>query len=102
VTDHAYALEEFVVEAIANLLEDFEGIFEQVSTWANEEGVSVTRDEVVQAIGGAITKGYAQAYLLSEKPPYSQAVEFSPDRLGELWFYITPKGRKLVTELEKR
>jgi hypothetical protein len=91
-------LYEFVLEAVANDYESFECILKQVMQWATGQVLNVAREEVAEALRRAIREGDVQAFLLSPQPPYSQTVEFSPDRLDDLWFYVTPKGKRLVAQ----
>jgi hypothetical protein len=88
---------ESVLEAVVNDYESFECIVEQTSEWAKKKGLAVTRAEITRALRQRIHEKYIQPYLLSSQPPYSQKVEFQPDRIGELWFYVTPKGKEFVT-----
>jgi hypothetical protein len=93
-------LHEFVLEAVANDYESFECVAEQVIQWSTERGVSVTRRETAEALGWAICEGYAGAYQLSPQPPYCRRVVFSEERLGDLWYFVTPKGKQFVKDLE--
>jgi hypothetical protein len=64
----------------------------------NRRGESIARDAVAAALVHAIREGKAKAYLLSPQPPHSLAVEFSLDRIDELWFYVIPKGKQFVVQ----
>lgn len=98
--DHHHILLEFVLEAVANDYESFDSIVEQTTNWAKEKGLAVTRAEITRALRQRIHEKYIQPYLLSSQPPFSQKVEFNPDRIGELWFCVTPKGKKFVTSFK--
>ena len=98
--DRHRILLEFVLEAVANDYEGLECIVEQTTEWAKEKGLAVTRTEITRALRQRIHEKYIQPYLLSSQPPYSQKVEFNPELIGELWFYVTPKGKKLVTSFK--
>ena len=65
-----------------------------------ERGRSFTRAEMSEALEWAIRQGYARAYLLSAQPPYTQQVDFSPEDIGDLSFFVTPEGKQLVKYLE--
>lgn len=90
------ALYEIVLTNMADDYESFEYLLEHAQQWASEKGVSVTRDAVAASLGRAIREGDAKAYMLSSRPPHSQPVEFSLDRIDDLWFYVTPKGKRIV------
>ena len=90
------ALYEIVLINMADDYESFEYLLEHAQKWSIESGIIVTRDAVAAALGRAIREGDAKAYLLSPQPPYSQAVEFSLDRIDGLWFYVTPKGKGII------
>jgi len=83
--------------------ENFEIVFEQTERLAGLKGMNVTESEVAEALSRAIGEGYAEAYLLSPQIPHGRKVEYSPDQLHELWFYVTPRGKsaaKGIPELE--
>lgn len=92
-------LQGFVLEAVANDYESFACILETVSQWLAERDLQASRDAVAAALHRAINEGYVRAYVLSSLEPHSQAVEFSPDRLDDLWFYATPNGKRFVDQL---
>ena len=98
-SDHERVLQEFVLESLANDYESFVCVVEQVMKGEAEKELVVSRGEVARALEQTIREGYAQAYLLSAQAPYSLAVEFSSDRIDDLWFYVTPKGKQLVSQL---
>ena|ERR1700674_4643285 len=90
----------FVMEAVANDYESFACVLEMVSQWLAERDLQASRDVVAAALHRAINEGYVQAYVLWLHEPHSQVVEFSPDRLDDLWFYLTPSGKRLVDQLQ--
>jgi hypothetical protein len=93
-------LQEFILEAISNDYENFHGILEQVLNWSVDSGLVPSRSDVIEVLGRAIHDGYAQAFLLSTQAPHVQPVAFSLDRLDELWFRVSPKGKQVVADLE--
>jgi hypothetical protein len=92
-------LPEFVLRAIADDYEYFEQIIEDVTGWASEHGVDADQQAIRRALEGLIKDGYAQSYVLSNK---IEAVSYSADRLDELSFYLTPKGKELATHYQKK
>ena len=49
--------------------------------------------EVAEALRMAVDEGFLEAFVLSPNPPHSTKVEYSADRLHELWYYVTPRGK---------
>jgi hypothetical protein len=92
-------LKGFVLEAVANDYETFVCILGTVSQWLAERDLQASRDAIAAALHRAINEGYVRAYALSSHEPHSQAVEFSPDRLDDVWFYATPSGKRFVDQL---
>ncbi len=90
---------DFVLEAVSNDYESIDQILEQVVSWSNNQGLIPTHEDIVGILENTIKEGYVQAYLLSAEEPRIQVVEFSPDRLDRLWFYVTPKGKEIVAQL---
>ena len=89
-----------VLFAMANSDEDFATIVSEVTKFASEEGIAVDRQTILEKLGEVIKEGYAQALAVSpERPNIAKPTEFSPERVEDLWFYVTPKGKKLVDQL---
>jgi hypothetical protein len=96
-------LRELTLRAIADDYEDFERIVQDVTAWADDLGISVPRYQTMKALEELIERGHAQAFLLSSAPPgKAEVVNYSRARLGELWFYVTPKGLQLAKDLQKK
>jgi hypothetical protein len=93
---------EYALRAISDDYEEFEKILQDVTGWAAACGVTPDRSSTLRALEELIRDGYAQAYILSAVPPgKAEAVSYSLDRLDELWFYVTPKGKRLARQLHK-
>jgi cytosine/adenosine deaminase-related metal-dependent hydrolase len=86
-------LKTIVMSAIADDYEDFEAIYGYVRNQAAESDIEATRELTMQLLGELIRDGFAQAYVLSATPPHTQAVRYSPERINELWFYLSAKGK---------
>ena len=99
--DRNRLLLDFVLRAVADDYESFELVVEQATEWSKKRGFVPSRAEIAGALRRRILEKYIQSYLLSPHLPYSQKVEFDPGRIGELWFYLTPKGKNLVSSLVK-
>ena len=98
----AKVLSEYVLRAISDDCEEFDRIRNEVTTWAAERGIVFDHEELVHALEGLLTDGYAQAYWLEASPGNVRSANYSRDRLEALWFYVTPKGKELGQELMKR
>ncbi len=94
-------LKEYVVRAVSDDYEEFERVSADVTGWAAERGIAVDRQGILKGLEDAISEGYAQAYVLSTKPPYATPAEYSPAQAGDLWFYVTPRGKQLAYELQE-
>jgi hypothetical protein len=91
--DQAGFVRDCVVTIAADDYENFELIFEEAKCVAAIRGIVVNEAEVAEALRRAIGDGLMDAYVLSPQPPHSTKVEYDPDRLHELWFYVTPHGK---------
>ena len=88
-----------VVTAASDDYESFEIIFDQTRRLASLKGIDVTEDEVANAIERAIADELAEAYMLSSHEPHSVKTQYSRDHLHELWFYVTPRGKKTAKSI---
>ena len=84
-----------ILRTINDDYEHFNYIVKEVNSFHN---IGSTPDEIRDVLADLIAKHYAQAFNLSEKPPHGQPVPFCGDRIDELWFHVTPSGKKLVEE----
>ena len=89
-------LREMVLSSVADDYESFELIEEQVDKWATEAQIEVTADEMALHLADLIRSGLVRAFVLSPQQPHSVVAEFSPERLDELWYLVTPEGVKKV------
>jgi hypothetical protein len=95
-------LSEYVLRAIADDYENFERILQDVTGWAAERGIVADHRATQKALEGLVSDGYAQPYLLFSGPPgKAEATSYSAASLDELWFYLTPKGKQCVQQLQK-
>ena len=88
-----------ILDAVSNDYESFDLITQQVLKWAADDGRTATPGDVLDLLQVVTREGYVQAYLLSTNPPYAEPVAFSPSRLEELWFRITPEGKQHLLKL---
>jgi len=96
VTVNSAFIKDCVITDIADDYENFEHVFTETKRVCGIRGLLVTEAEVANALRELIAGGYAEAYLLSPRPPHSAKTDYAADRLTELWFYVTPKGKSLA------
>ena len=73
----------FVKDCVITIMSDdyetFDTVLVQTKKLAQARGVSVSEQEVAEALQAAIVDGFAEAYVLSSEEPYSQKVKYSVD-----------------------
>jgi len=90
---------------MASMADDYENlqiIVNEVTTKAGSRQKALSRHEIIKAIQGLISDGYAQPYVLSPHPPHATPAAFDPERVDDLYYYLTPAGKKILTEHTKR
>jgi hypothetical protein len=92
-------LRNLVVRAVSDDYEEFQMLFADVAKFAAADRVDFSVDGVADALESSIQEGLVQAYVLSAQRPNPAMVEFSRERLSELWYYATPEGKDFVTRL---
>ena len=87
----------YVLDVMADDYENFEHVVASVNRWMLEDGKSVTLAEIIEGLKEVIRAGEAKAYeLFHRKENWCIEVPFTPERVWELWYYVTPKGLELV------
>src|SRR5262245_15138074 len=84
-----------VISAISDDYEDSEITYREAKTCAESEGLTnVSEEEIADALERAIVEGYADAFepFAGLSNPNAKN-KFNRNRLGELCFYVTPKGK---------
>jgi len=95
-------VKECVLRAISDDYENLEKILEDVGVWLGERKALADDSTVIGALGALIDEGYAQTYDLSSHPlGEAKAVSYSAKMINELWFYVTPKGKKLARSFQE-
>jgi hypothetical protein len=94
--DQVSFLRDCVITVASDDYENFNLIFEQTERVALARGMSVNEDEVANALRSVIADGFVDAYVLSPHRPHSTKVEFAPEQLHDLWYYVTPLGKSQV------
>ena len=67
-------IKDCVLTSVADALESFSSIVEEVTAWAAEKQIPVVRDDVLKALQDLIDNGYVQAYICSANPPSTRAI----------------------------
>lgn len=100
--DFATHLKEYVLGAISDDYESLETLLVEIAYWAEQSGATVNIQEVVEALEGLIREGLAEAFSFPGKPPWvAQSTPYSADHVGDLWFYVTPKGKQMAIALQE-
>jgi hypothetical protein len=100
-SDQEKFLTECVITIISDDYESFEIVLEQTRRLAALKGLNFTEVEVAEALRHAISDGFAEAHLLSPHPPHSTKVAYSFEKLHELWFYVTPRGKNVAKSIQE-
>ena len=90
-------VKDYLLNSMADDYENFEMLFSETLRQAKQQGQVLNRAETLEAIEQLISQGLAQAYILSPTPPFATPVEFRRSDVEQLWFYITPTGKRFVT-----
>ena len=93
-------LKNLVLRAVADDYESLEKISEDIYLWASERSLKVGPRGILNALKDLIGEDYVRSYFLSAGPPGSaEMVSFDENKLHDLWFYVTPRGKKRVEDL---
>jgi hypothetical protein len=88
---------ELVLRAVSDDYECLQQIIADVGNWSAERGIICDREIVVRALKGLIADDHVRAYLLSSSPPRkTEAANYALNHIDDLWFYVTPNGKKLA------
>ena len=98
--DTNQVLREFALRSISDDYENLETIIADILSWTVGTTVEPTRETVLAALSELIQHGYAQAYRF--EPPFREAKQerYTPERADDLWFYVTPEGKRLASDLQ--
>jgi hypothetical protein len=94
--DKASFVRDCVITTVSDDFEDFKIVFRETKRMAASRKLKVSKEDVAEAIRRLIAEGYAEAYVLSTRSPHSRKVKYTRDRLHELWFYATPRGKRVA------
>ena len=62
----------YVLSAISNDYESYDMVLDEVTKWAEKDGLLFAQEDILKTLGLVIEKGYAKAYV---KPPESRNPE---------------------------
>jgi hypothetical protein len=78
---------------VADDYEEFDHVVRNVTVEASEFGVAADRGLVFEKLGELLREGLIQAYeYRPDDRSFVETQDYSSDRVGDLWFYITPRG----------
>ena len=98
-SDKTTYLRDCVITIASDDYENFELILEQTKNLAASRGVVTDDVEVAEIVKRLIADGLLEAYELSVQPAYSKKVDYVPEQLHELWYYVTPRGKALAKSI---
>lgn len=93
----------YVLSAISNDYEDFDMVVGEVFTWAERDGLRVSREEIVKTLLNVIKKGFAQAYIKHADSRLPSVSDFSAEQAIDptgFYFFVTAAGKRLVMDLD--
>jgi hypothetical protein len=93
-TQDKQSLKNAILDVISDDYESLEHIIESLRPYSHTPDVPPNEAEIIGALASLVGEGYAATYLLSPQPPHAAAAPFSHERIRELWFYVTSKGRQ--------
>jgi hypothetical protein len=96
----SYILRSYVMSAIADDYESLHIVTETVAEWAEKDGTTFDRQELLAELGALIRDGYAQAYVLSARPPHTSIAEYCETRADEFWFMLTLAGIRALKQFD--
>ena len=97
--DKSTFIKDCVITIMSDDYENVQRISEQTKRLAALQNIDVHEREIAEAIQRAISEGLAEAYVLSPRPPHSTKVEYKPDQLQKLRFYVTARGKEAAKSI---
>jgi len=88
------------MSAIADDYESLQIVTDTVAAWAKKDCAAFDRQELLAELGALIRDGYAQAYILSARPPHRSIAEYCETRADEFWFMLTLAGIRALKQLD--
>ncbi len=89
------------MSAIADDYESLQIVADTIAKWAKKDGAEAfRRQELLAELGALIQDGYAQAYVLSARPPHTSIADYCETRADEFWFMLTLAGVRAMNQLD--
>jgi len=88
------------MSAIADDYESLQIVTDTVAEWAKKDGCTFDRQELLAELEALVREGYAQAYVLSARPPHASIAEYCETRADEFWFMLTLAGIRALKQLD--
>jgi len=99
--EKAAFIKDCIITIISDDFESFEIITTQIKPLLLSKGMIATEEEVASILETVIGEGFAEAYVLSSREPHSTRAVYSPERIRELWYYATKKGKTIAKRISK-
>jgi hypothetical protein len=89
----------YILDAVADDYEDLETVVGEAERQASAAGSRASREGVVQGLEDLVSQGYVQCYSFSRSSGKFEPHPFTRALAQDLWFYVTPQGKKIVESL---
>ncbi|MDE3179134.1 MAG: hypothetical protein KGM47_05680 [Acidobacteriota bacterium] len=81
---------------VADDYEEFEHIVDSMVADASHHGITIDRWAVLDKLGELVREGLVQPYVYRQDlRSFVETGDYSSDRVGDLWFYITAEGLRV-------
>ena len=88
------SLRSYVINAVADDYESVPLIEETCQDLAAADGVTIDLAQIPNVLRELIDSGLVQAYRFVPPKNIAESIPFSPADLTDVWFYITPEGKR--------
>jgi hypothetical protein len=94
-------LDYLVLQAVADDFEEFEMIVNEITKWTSTNTRAPNVERIQQALMRAIAEGTVKTYEPREGDRQLVTAEADPQRIHNLWFYISEQGKLRMQKLEE-
>src|SRR3954468_16431975 len=84
---------EVVLTAISDDYENVQTILRYLQLLLD---VRADASQVGEALRELVIDGLAQTYEFQHSSPHAKLIDFDASRIDEVWFYVTPEGKRVV------
>jgi hypothetical protein len=88
------SLRSYVINAVADDYESLEIIERVALEFAATDGITIDIGEIPGVLHTLVADGLIQSYRFRPPGNDAEAVAFALNDVQELWFYITPEGKR--------